>query len=276
MSIRRSPSQLRKNFTVISNRTLADERLSWEARGLLAYLLSKPDNWRVSVKHLVKISPNCGRVKTYRIIKELEDYGYLTQEQTHDDGGKFGEMERVVHEICLGDEPSVSPDDSEITVVPKTVSGSTAYGSTAYGKPAPIIRTEVKQELIETRTDFNTSTSPLRGDGKKAAEPKPFTSEFEQLWAIYPRRIAKQVAYKKVVTRLRSGVKLETLLSATIAYAEIRQGQDASFTLHPGTFYGDGLRYEDYLEGGTAVVESRQPKPNGAYSDIEAFLQRGE
>ena len=275
MSIRRSPSALRKNFTILSNVTLADERLSWEARGLLVYLLSKPDHWRVSVKHLVKISPNCGRVKTYRILKELEDCGYLTQEQIHDEGGKFGEMERVVHEICLGDEPSVFPDDSEITVVPKTVSGSTAYGSTAYGKPAHIVRTEEEQELNEVNTEFSNSSSPLQGDGQKAAS-KPFTAEFEQLWSIYPRRIAKQAAYKKVVARLRSGVTMEALLSATAKYAEIRRGQDPSYTLHPATFYGESLRYEDYLENGTAVVESRQPKPNGAYSDIEAFLQRGD
>ena len=265
MSIRRSPSPLRKNFTVLSNATLEDKRLSWEAKGLLAYLLSKPDDWHVNVKHhLVKESPSAKKDKVYTLLNELRKFGYADVEKVRDSGGEFSGTTWIIY------------DFDRFTVSGFTVSGDTVSGQTVSDESVRIVRTEEYQELIETRTDFDTSTSPLQGDEKKAAEQKPFIAEFEQLWAIYPRRIAKKVAYEKVVARLRSGVKLETLLSATIAYAEIREGEDASFTLHPSTFYGSSLRYEDYLEGGTALVESRQPKPNGAYSDIEAFLQRGE
>lgn len=282
MSIRRSPSALRKNYTVLSNTTLADERLSWEARGLLAYLLSKPDNWRVSVKHLVKISPNCGRVKTYRIIKELEDCGYLTQEQTHDDGGKFGEMERIVHEVSVGETPDVLPDEIDITVVPKTVSGSAASGKTVCGKPAHIVSTDDKQVLIRTSTDFSNSSSPDKsGDGFSPepvvkSAPQPYQDEFEQVWKAYPRKIGKAAAYKVFVARMRSGVSLQELLQATENYADTRRGEPDTFTMHGSTFFGSSLRYQDFLDNGVALNETVVPaeKPHGAMSAIENFLKR--
>ena len=38
----------RKRFTIISNVPIEDARLSWEALGVLCWLLSKPDGWRRS------------------------------------------------------------------------------------------------------------------------------------------------------------------------------------------------------------------------------------
>ncbi|MGR5875594.1 hypothetical protein ACT7DH_27750 [Bacillus pacificus] len=33
------------NYSVIHNTPLRDEKLSWRAKGLLAYMLSLPDDW---------------------------------------------------------------------------------------------------------------------------------------------------------------------------------------------------------------------------------------
>jgi len=43
MIIRR---KVNRNFTVVPNEPVNDTRLSFEALGLLTYLLSRPDNWR--------------------------------------------------------------------------------------------------------------------------------------------------------------------------------------------------------------------------------------
>ncbi len=40
---------LSSGFTVLPNSTLNDERLSFRARGILAWLVSKPDNWQVRI-----------------------------------------------------------------------------------------------------------------------------------------------------------------------------------------------------------------------------------
>jgi hypothetical protein len=63
-------------FTTVSNETLQDKRLSFKARGLLAYLLSLPDDWAVSIEHLATVSPG-GRVKVQTAIKELAENGYM-------------------------------------------------------------------------------------------------------------------------------------------------------------------------------------------------------
>lgn len=91
----------RKNenpFVMIDKRPLEDTRLSWEAKGLHAYLMSKPDNWTVNVKHLIKQSRN-GRDAVYRIVNELIAAGYIERHQDKAEDGKFGEWEYIVHEL---------------------------------------------------------------------------------------------------------------------------------------------------------------------------------
>ncbi len=39
-------------FAIISNRLANDKALSFEARGVLVYLLSKPDNWEVKISDI--------------------------------------------------------------------------------------------------------------------------------------------------------------------------------------------------------------------------------
>lgn len=71
------------HFTVLHNATLRDTRLTWKARGLLAYLLSLPDNWRVSSEHLRRVGPD-GRDAVRTALTELEACGYLTRTRRQD------------------------------------------------------------------------------------------------------------------------------------------------------------------------------------------------
>ena len=75
MSIIRTKSPHR--FTIVSNELLAESNpMSWEATGLLIYLLSKPDNWQVSITALTNIG-KCGKNKIESILKELKRLGYV-------------------------------------------------------------------------------------------------------------------------------------------------------------------------------------------------------
>ena len=42
----------RHRFLILDQQAVEDIRLSWAARGLLAYLLSRPDDWRVLINDL--------------------------------------------------------------------------------------------------------------------------------------------------------------------------------------------------------------------------------
>ena len=59
-------------YVLISRDVFHDTRLSWEARGLLGYLLSKPDDWEIRFANLLHQGPG-GRDRMRRILRELQD-----------------------------------------------------------------------------------------------------------------------------------------------------------------------------------------------------------
>jgi len=69
-------SNMQSEYTRIPNKALQDDSLTWGARGILAYLLSRPNNWTMSKVDLVRQSPD-GRVKVDNYIKELVRKQYL-------------------------------------------------------------------------------------------------------------------------------------------------------------------------------------------------------
>ena len=53
-TIKRSPR--RRRYVIIEQSVVEDSRLSWAARGILGYLLSRPDSWQVRVKDLFTVA----------------------------------------------------------------------------------------------------------------------------------------------------------------------------------------------------------------------------
>lgn len=79
-----------EQFTQIKNDWLRDERISFKARGLLAYIESHSTGWQISVHWLAGKNPE-GKEAIRSAIQELELYGYLKRDQENI-GGKFGEV----------------------------------------------------------------------------------------------------------------------------------------------------------------------------------------
>lgn len=76
-------------FTIVDNRSAEDENLSYEALGLLTYLLSRPDDWQIQIDQL-KGRGGIGKHKIRRIVKELSDAHYMAHERYRDaDSGAF-------------------------------------------------------------------------------------------------------------------------------------------------------------------------------------------
>ncbi len=94
----------RENPYVIIDKTgINDVRLSWKARGLLCYLLSKPNDWKINVKHLTGQGPD-GERATRSGLKELEKLGYMVTKPVRDDKGRITEWEHNIFEV---------PDDDD-------------------------------------------------------------------------------------------------------------------------------------------------------------------
>ena len=82
------------------------------------------------------------------------------------------------------------------------------------------------------------------------AQERGLQDDFEEVWKIYPRKVAKQKGYHAyAATRKgRNGdppVTARTLYDATQRYAIARKDEDAEFILHPGTFFGVDERWKE-------------------------------
>lgn len=95
MSIVRS-ARRENPFAQIDKRLLDDEGISWKAKGLLCYLLSKPADWQIQVRDLISKATD-GRDAVYSALRELTAAGYIVTEQVLVKG-KFDGIAYIVHE----------------------------------------------------------------------------------------------------------------------------------------------------------------------------------
>jgi len=93
----------RHRYTSIDRGTLNDKRLSYRARGILAYLLDKPDDWKTNADAIAAAGRE-GREAVRRALGELEALGYLERRKWR---GKSGQWlsEWTVLERPNGTEP---------------------------------------------------------------------------------------------------------------------------------------------------------------------------
>ncbi|MFF2176457.1 DnaD domain protein [Lysinibacillus sp. NPDC058147] len=112
----------KENYVVLDKGFLNDTRLSWKAKGLLAYMLSLPDDWSFCISNLATHS-KCSRESTANIIKELSQAGYVHKVQGRTNMGKFRKVELSVFET-----PQVEPfSENPITVKPLMEKPLTEY-----------------------------------------------------------------------------------------------------------------------------------------------------
>lgn len=109
-----------EDFTVISNSVLRDDRLSFEARGFLAFLLSMADNWNFSITGLASITGLSDRA-VMRLTKELKKAGYIKQTKVKDETGLFrsylweiSEEPSELHQNGTSDNPNFSKTELRI------------------------------------------------------------------------------------------------------------------------------------------------------------------
>ena len=135
----------RVRFTVVDNQPIRDERLSWKATGLLVYLLSLPDDWRISTERLARIKTD-GIAGVRSAMTELEDAGYVIRQKTQGDRGHWVTITHV----------SETPDMTVIPVDQPTLDYPKDRQSDV-GKPIPSGKTVLrKTEDEERREDIST------------------------------------------------------------------------------------------------------------------------
>jgi len=113
MSIYRAPRP-ESNWTQIRNEIIEDSRLTFKATAVLIFVLSKPDNWRTSTRHLASVKrEGIDAIRT--AMTELESAGYIKRRRYQDEGGKWQydtlvyDIPQPVHKSVKNTSPQVAP-----------------------------------------------------------------------------------------------------------------------------------------------------------------------
>ena len=85
-------------YVMLNKQFLQDENLSWKSKGILAYLLSLPDDWQIYETELEKHSTD-GLSSLRSGLKELMENGYVNRIQNRNGKGQFVSYEYQVHEV---------------------------------------------------------------------------------------------------------------------------------------------------------------------------------
>jgi len=85
-------------FVQMYKQPINNENLSFKAKGILAYLLSKPDDWQVYEVDLQKHATD-GKTSISNGIKELIEAGYIEREMKRNEKGQFKGYEYRVYEV---------------------------------------------------------------------------------------------------------------------------------------------------------------------------------
>ncbi|SCC45274.1 DnaD domain protein [Bacillus mycoides] len=75
------------NYSVINNTGLKDKRLSWKAKGILAYTLTLPDDWTFHISELAQHAKD-GEDSLRTGFKELKELGYVKRYPVRDENTK--------------------------------------------------------------------------------------------------------------------------------------------------------------------------------------------
>lgn len=96
-SIIRTVKNAENPFVMIDRRIFENDGLSLKAKGLLGYLLSRPDNWTICMADLVKRTKD-GKDSVNSALDELIESGYVVKTEQQRESGKFSTCEYVVYE----------------------------------------------------------------------------------------------------------------------------------------------------------------------------------
>lgn len=189
-----------KNFTCIDNHLFEDKTLSMKAKGLLATILSLPDNWKYSVNGLASLFSD-GRDAVNGAINELIKHGYITRTKITNKLGAFDGYQYDIYEkpqteskkiadIPFTEEPFTGEPFTDNSTVSNTNLLNTNIVNTNSIDNIPLISPEEKLDLL-----------------------------FAEFWKAYPRKDDKKRAIKK----FKAIKNVEKVLPDILADIEIKK-----------------------------------------------------
>lgn len=236
----------KNGFTQISNTLLEDSRLSWKAKGLLCYLMSRPDSWKINKTDICNRGAE-GRDSMQNGLKELKEYGYL---HIYPSKAKNGQFEGWIWEY--DDVPFVAEIlENHITekqhetaeIVQDFRSAENSYNGNLEGR----------QSSTYNNTDFNNTnynnTDTKEINKKNTIKTAELEQEFEQLWKLYPRKEGKTDAKKHYIKARKAKTLYETVEKGLYRYKEYleQQGTESQYIPHGSSWFCQERWNDEYV-----------------------------
>lgn len=234
MAITRAPRPT-GNFYILDKQISEDKRLSWAARGLLIFLLGKPDHWTVSPAALINETQGAykstGRDAVYGLLKELQTAGYLKIFGTRK-AGAFAGNDYVVDESSLPYEIN--------DLAPRPEKPDTAKPDTA--KPTRV-RTELKKGLTlkSTHTAKPRSSKPCAVKeaktktvcvNSKKLPKQPKTEKLSPVKTPKPTATALEVTLENLGIVLKaSGIEASAAMQADAILITLTKGKALDYAV---------------------------------------------
>lgn len=124
-----------QSYTVISNAIMEDPNIDWRDLGLLVYLLSKPDHWKVSTTHLAS-QRKAGIDAVRGSLKALRIAGYVVMQKNGD-----GTVDWVVFD---------SPQKLDEPELEKPKQGKTLTGKNPNRENPALVNTDIQTVSTDT------------------------------------------------------------------------------------------------------------------------------
>jgi len=112
-------------YTVVPNQVLEDPKLSYRAKGVLVWLLAKPDGWDVRSEVIAAASPSEGREAIRTALRELRARGYYRLSTEQSESGTW----QQVTEVWRTPQPHVAAEYAEELRAKPLKSAPTPKGS---------------------------------------------------------------------------------------------------------------------------------------------------
>ena len=190
----------------MSNHHLIDPELSFKAKGLMSYMLSRPDNWDFTIEGLAHQNKE-GADAIARIIRELEDQGYISRCRTRNAAGKFTDMEYKILECPL----KKSAAEETITETSASVQEE-PFAENPIPNHPHLENPVVDSPFPDSTGQIITESPKTEKRNTDLSNPDPSKTDLS-----IPARVSEELPWPQDVRSLTAGVRL------SIGYDELRE-----------------------------------------------------
>lgn len=156
-------------YVMVDRRPIDNPNLSYRAKGVLTYLLSRPDGWEVNIGDLVKHGVE-GRDALRATLKELREAGHLEYQQERQ-AGKFSTGKILVYEVPLA-EPQTDFQEADLPEMdkPRAENPTQVLNKLSSNKENNKTTTSAKSEAFTLYEKNIGPLTPMIADSIKDAE----------------------------------------------------------------------------------------------------------